>query len=95
MDLQARLKLKDDKKRKVVLRNASGEMVGMMTLQEPSSCSGSLDQLQRQIDNDMRRRGDPDMSRAVAAAGDGGRLVVTDATPEELGAFERRLNRLN
>jgi hypothetical protein len=85
MDLQARLNLRDHEKRKVVVRNADGAIVAMMALQEPASFSGGpLDELQRSLDADdeMRRRF-------------GRRLVVADATPEEVTAFERSRHRVN
>ena len=90
MDLQARLNLRDDQKRKVVLKNASGTVVGMMTLQEPLSDTGPLDALQRSINDDMR--GGSEMARALFA--EHGKLVVTDATAEEIRAF-RLLRRVN
>jgi hypothetical protein len=81
MDLQACLKLRDNENRKVALRNASGAVIGMLTLNDIRAdrpCSA----LQREIEDNMR----PEI---IAAVRDGGRLIVTDATAKEIDAFEK------
>jgi hypothetical protein len=57
---------------KVAMRNASGAVIGMLTLNDIRADYG-LAALQREIDDNMR----PEI---IAAVGDGGRLIVTDAT---------------
>lgn len=91
---------------KVAVKNAAGTMVGMLKLDENCPATGALDELQHQIDRDMRGNGawslfvDHDrakraLERAVAAAGDGGRLFVSWATAEEIRAFELLPRRVN
>jgi hypothetical protein len=68
--------------RKIAMRNAaSGALIGMLTLDD-TRADRSLAELQREIDTNMR----PEI---IAAVGDGGKLVVTDATAAEIDAFEK------
>jgi hypothetical protein len=82
MDLQAKLNLPHDKRKKVLFRDASGTVVGMMALaEEIGAPDGPLDELQREIDGDVNMR---------ARVG-GGRLVATWGTAEEIRVFETLL----
>jgi hypothetical protein len=106
MDL-AWLDLPYDQRKKVVLKDASGAVVGMVALQEPiGTPNGPLDQWQRSLDDDMRGIGTlspfvdreahkRDLERLRTAAGDGGRLFVCWATAAEVAAFERERLRVN
>jgi hypothetical protein len=80
----------------VAIKNADGVMVGMMKMAEDSRASGPLDALQRQLDDEMRLVDHDAAKRArerLVALADGGRLVVSWATPQELRDFEpRRVN---
>ena len=79
MDLQARMNLTYDQRKKVLFRDASGTVVGMLTMQEDiRGPDGSLDELQREIDRSSKRG-----------------LVATWGTAEEIRAFELLLRRVN
>jgi hypothetical protein len=94
MDL-AWLDLPYDQRKKVVIKDTTGVVVGMVALQEPiGTPDGPLDELQRQLDEDVRAGAWSDVERARTAAGDGGRLFATWGTAEEIRAFElqRRVN---
>jgi hypothetical protein len=106
MDL-AWLDLPYDQRKKVVIKDTTGTVVGMVALLEPiGTPDGPLDELQRQLDADMRGRCDwgpavdheaakRGLERARTAAGAGGRLFVTWGTPEEIRDFEALRRRLN
>jgi hypothetical protein len=106
MDL-AWLDLPYDQRKKVVLKDTTGVVVGMVAYQEPiGTPDGPLVDLQRQLDEDMRGncnyspwvdrdRAERALERLRAAAGAGGRLFVSWATAEEIRAFESSRPRVN
>ena len=88
---------------KVAVKTDTGAVVWISEV----AGAGSLDGLQRTLDDELkgnfgsspfidRDAAERARERAVAAAGGPGRkLFVTDATPEEIREFEKRLHRVN